>query len=54
MGILPNADELTGMTVRLLEYEQLVVGGAKDGKTLAAWSLYAYLKRIQPELLLEH
>jgi 8-oxo-dGTP pyrophosphatase MutT (NUDIX family) len=42
------------ITVRLLEYEKLVEVGARDGKTLAAWSLYEYLKRIHPELLLEH
>jgi ADP-sugar diphosphatase len=43
------------ITVRLLEYEQLVAVGARDGKTLAAWSLYEYLKRTHPEeLLLEH
>lgn len=42
------------ITVRLLEYEKLVAVGARDGKTLAAWSLYEYLKRIHPELLLEH
>lgn len=43
------------ITVRLLEYEQLVAVGARDGKTLAAWSLYEYLKRTRPEeLLLEH
>jgi ADP-sugar diphosphatase len=54
-------DRLTGdraaaekITVRLLEYEKLVAVGARDGKTLAAWSLYEYLKRIHPELLLEH
>ncbi|KAH6694329.1 NUDIX family hydrolase [Leptodontidium sp. MPI-SDFR-AT-0119] len=41
------------ITVRLLEYEKLVAVGARDGKTLAAWSLYEYLKRIHPELLLE-
>jgi len=42
------------ITVRLLEYEKLVAVGARDGKTLAAWSLYEYLKKIHPELLLEH
>jgi 8-oxo-dGTP pyrophosphatase MutT (NUDIX family) len=54
-------DRLTGdraamekITVRLLEYEKLVAVGGRDGKTLAAWSLYEYLKRIHPELLLEH
>ncbi|KAF8853498.1 hypothetical protein BDZ45DRAFT_677614 [Acephala macrosclerotiorum] len=42
------------ITVRLLEYEKLVAVGARDGKTLAAWSLYEYLKKMHPELLLEH
>ena len=31
--------------VRLLGYERLLEVGARDGKTLAAWSLYEYLKR---------
>ncbi|KAH7378141.1 nudix hydrolase 14 [Cadophora sp. MPI-SDFR-AT-0126] len=51
-------DRLTGdraaaekITVRLLEYEKLVAVGARDGKTLAAWSLYEYLKRVHPEKL---
>lgn len=45
-------DRLTGergeqehITVRLMAYEQLLQVGARDGKTLAAWSLYEYLKR---------
>lgn len=42
------------ITVRLLEYEKLVAVGARDGKALAAWSLYEYLRKIHPELLLEH
>ena len=33
------------ITVRLLNYEKLLQVGARDGKTLAAWSLYEYLKR---------
>lgn len=31
--------------VSLLNYEKLLHVGARDGKTLAAWSLYEYLKR---------
>jgi len=46
--------EAENITVRLLKYEELVAVGARDGKTLAAWSLYEYLKRTHPELLLEH
>lgn len=42
------------ITVRLLEYEKLVAVGARDGKTLAAWSLYEFLRKIHLELLLEH
>ena len=45
--------EAERITVRLLEYEKLVSVGARDGKTLAAWSLYEYLKRIHPEALLQ-
>lgn len=33
------------ITVRLMNYEKLLHVGARDGKTLAAWSLYEYLKR---------
>lgn len=33
------------ITVRLLNYERLLEVGGRDGKTLAAWSLYEYLKR---------
>jgi 8-oxo-dGTP pyrophosphatase MutT (NUDIX family) len=33
------------ITVRLLKYESLLEYGARDGKTLAAWSLYEYLQR---------
>lgn len=33
------------ITVRLLKYERLLDFGARDGKTLAAWSLYEYLQR---------
>lgn len=45
-------DRLTGdraeqehITVRLLDYERLLDVGARDAKTMAAWSLYEYLKR---------
>ncbi|CAI6339231.1 unnamed protein product [Periconia digitata] len=31
--------------VRLLNYEKLLHVGTRDGKTLAAWGLYEYLKR---------
>ncbi|KAF2469747.1 uncharacterized protein BDR25DRAFT_304203 [Lindgomyces ingoldianus] len=33
------------ITVRLLDYERLLEVGSRDAKTLAAWSLYEYLKR---------
>lgn len=33
------------ITVRLMNYDELLEVGARDGKTLAAWSLYEYLKR---------
>lgn len=33
------------ITVRLMNYDDLLEVGARDGKTLAAWSLYEYLKR---------
>lgn len=33
------------ITLRLLNYERLLEVGGRDGKTLAAWSLYEYLKR---------
>jgi ADP-sugar diphosphatase len=32
------------VAVRLLSYENLLQVGARDGKTLAAWALYEYLK----------
>jgi ADP-sugar diphosphatase len=35
------------ITVRLLDYERLLEVGGRDAKTLAAWSLYEYLKRIR-------
>jgi ADP-sugar diphosphatase len=45
-------DKLTGhraeiekIRIRLLDYESLLRDGARDGKTLAAWSLYEYLTR---------
>lgn len=39
------------ITVRILNYEQLWKVGARDAKTLAAWSLYEALKRARyPEL----
>lgn len=31
--------------VRLMNYDDLLEVGSRDGKTLAAWSLYEYLKR---------
>lgn len=37
--------ERENITVRLWEYERLLEVGARDAKTLAAWSLYEYLKR---------
>ncbi|QDS75915.1 hypothetical protein FKW77_002791 [Venturia effusa] len=33
------------ITIRLLDYEKLLEVGGRDAKTLAAWSLYEYLKR---------
>ena len=33
------------ITVWLMNYDDLLEVGARDGKTLAAWSLYEYLKR---------
>lgn len=33
------------ITLRLLNYERLLEVGGRDAKTLAAWSLYEYLKR---------
>lgn len=39
------------ITVRLMRYDRLLQIGARDGKTLAAWSLYEYLKRAR---LLDH
>ncbi|RDL34349.1 uncharacterized protein BP5553_07477 [Venustampulla echinocandica] len=45
-------DKLTGLrsrgeriTIRLLDYEELWKVGARDAKTLAAWSLYEALRR---------
>lgn len=39
------------ITVRILDYEQLWKVGARDAKTLAAWSLYEALKRAKhPDL----
>jgi 8-oxo-dGTP pyrophosphatase MutT (NUDIX family) len=53
-------DKLTGLrsrgekiTVRLLDYEDLWKVGARDAKTLAAWSLYEALKRARHEKLLD-
>jgi len=40
-----NRAESEKITVRLMNYERLLEVGARDGKTLAAWSLYEYLKR---------
>jgi ADP-sugar diphosphatase len=37
--------EQENITVRLWEYERILEVGARDAKTLAAWSLYEYLKR---------
>lgn len=53
-------DKLTGLrqrgekiTVKLLNYEDLWKVGARDAKTLAAWSLYEALKRARHEKLLD-
>ena len=53
-------DKLTGLRqrgeqikVRLLDYEDLWKFGARDAKTLAAWSLYEALKRARHEKLLD-
>jgi len=40
-----NRAEQEKITVKLLPYESLLDVGARDGKTLAAWALYEYLKR---------
>jgi ADP-sugar diphosphatase len=37
--------ERENIRVRLFNYEKLLHVGARDGKTLAAWGLYEYLKR---------
>jgi ADP-sugar diphosphatase len=37
--------ERENIKVSILNYERLLHVGARDGKTLAAWSLYEYLKR---------
>ncbi|KIW02167.1 uncharacterized protein PV09_06650 [Verruconis gallopava] len=42
---------LESIKVTLEPYEKLVEVGARDAKTLAAWSLYEYLKRVDPDLL---
>jgi ADP-sugar diphosphatase len=52
--LMGDGAALERITIRLLEYEKLVAVGARDGKMLAAWSLYEYLKKIHLEHLLEH
>lgn len=42
------------ITVRILDYEQLWRVGARDAKTLAAWSLYEALKRARHPDLIEN
>jgi ADP-sugar diphosphatase len=44
---------MENITVTLEKYEKLLEVGARDGKTLAAWSLYEYLKRVHPHVLKE-
>lgn len=53
-------EKLTGLrkrgemiTLKLLNYEELWKVGARDAKTLAAWSLYEALKRARHEELLD-
>jgi ADP-sugar diphosphatase len=41
------------ITVRILDYEQLWRVGARDAKTLAAWSLYEALKRARHPALID-
>jgi ADP-sugar diphosphatase len=41
------------ITVKLLNYEELWKVGARDAKTLAAWSLYEALKRARYKELLD-
>jgi 8-oxo-dGTP pyrophosphatase MutT (NUDIX family) len=48
-GLRPQGEKIT---VRILDYEQLWRVGARDSKTLAAWSLYEALKRARhPDLI---
>lgn len=42
------------ITVRILDYEQLWRVGARDAKTLAAWSLYEALKRARHPALIDN
>jgi ADP-sugar diphosphatase len=42
------------ITVRILDYELLWRVGARDAKTLAAWSLYEALKRARHEELIDY
>ena len=47
-GIRKEGEQIT---VRILDYEELWKVGARDAKTLAAWSLYGALKRAKtPQL----
>ncbi|KAF2419880.1 NUDIX family hydrolase [Tothia fuscella] len=43
--LMGERTEQEKITVRLLNYERLLEVGGRDAKTLAAWSLYEYLKR---------
>lgn len=44
-SLLDSEKDGEPLRLRLLEYEKLLQVGARDAKTLAAWSLYEYLKR---------
>lgn len=41
--------EMEHIKVTIEPYDRLLQVGARDGKTLAAWSLYEYLKRVMPD-----
>lgn len=46
-----NAPQVEYLRVVLEPYEVLLQEGARDPKTLAAWSLYEHLRRVMPEIL---
>ncbi len=44
---------MENIIVTLEKYEKPFEVGVRDGKTLAAWSLYEYIKRVHPHVLKE-